>query len=201
MTVVIPPDFAEVSIELRNEGDPDSWYVTWGIDITAGSSDYNMAAVKCGTVFSQAFKADLTPRTTIVGAHLRIGQADGPPLVVFQPNGDVGTSSGAHLPQNCALLVTKITPLGGRRGKGRMFLPGVLVDSAVNEVGVIQTDVLVALQSDCDVLYNGLGDELQGGPLPMVLLHNDGLTEAPGPTVITGLQAKGTISTQRGRLR
>jgi hypothetical protein len=111
----------------------------------------------------------------------------------------VGTHNVPKLPQNCALLVKKQTALGGRQNRGRFFLPGMLTEEGVNNVGVIAAGDRQSYQNKASSMLTSLAV----GPLiaPMVILHNDTPTPVPDPTPVTSLYVDNVISTQRRRLR
>lgn len=200
MTLVIPPGFGEASIQLRNAGDPEPWYVTFAVDLTEAAGDFAEAAGIVGTAFVNSFLTQMNEATTLVGVNLRVGQDGSDPLSVYVPVGETGTGSSAKLPQNCALLVRKATARGGRSGKGRMYIPNVLPETAVDNVGVIDSATVTAFQDVADELLTQLtGDP--GPSLPMVLLHNNSLTVDPTPTPVTALVVDSLIATQRRRLR
>lgn len=201
MTLVIPPGFAEASAQLRNSGDPQPWYVTFGIDVSDIGGQYGLAAAHIYTVFQESWLSQMTAATSLDNITLRIGQDGGEPLVVISPGGSTGVGSSAKLPQNCALLIRKTSARGGRSGKGRMFMPNVLPESAVDNVGVIENATVAAFQDVADQFFNDLAGEGGAGPTPMVLLHNEGISGSTVPTPVTAFQVDNVIATQRRRLR
>lgn len=119
-------------------------------------------------------------------------------------------SSAAASPQN-AYLLTKSTALGGRRGKGRLFLPGV-IEERVSQSGAI-TPVVVETLTDN---WNGILANLETAGVPMVLLHGPSTEwvlvggqprrvpiagEIPEPTPVTSIACSSTVATQRRRVR
>nr|CRY96703.1 hypothetical protein [uncultured prokaryote] len=201
MTLVIPEEYAEASIELRNDGDPDAWYITFGVGLGAAGVDVTPAAEAIYGAFSDNLKADLGDDTAIVACHLRAAQPTGDPITYSFFGTDSGTSSGDRLPQNCALLVTKVTGLGGRKGRGRMFVPNVIPVTGCNEVGVLDSTFRSAIQADFDGFLTDVDAITTPFACELVLLHNDYGVDTPAPTHITRLQVETTIATQRRRLR
>lgn len=106
----------------------------------------------------------------------------------------VGTVSVGPLPVNCSLLFTKQTTAGGRRNRGRAFVPPVhLSETDINAIGVITADVS-GLQGRYDAAIANLG-AIGYDP---VLFHQS----APfTPTPVTGLALSSLIATQRRRMR
>lgn len=201
MSLVIPPGFGQASIEIRNDGDPDPWYVTLGVDLSDVGGDFSAAASSIGLSFAETIGLQLHTSSTVTGVNLLVGQ-DGPDRLVVRVNlNEPGQTSSAMLPQNCAALYDKGTARAGRRGKGRMFLPNVLKEAGVNNVGVIDSNDLADLQLQATAFLDILtGPAPLAQSTPMVLLHNTG----PGstvPDVVTSLRVQNVISTQRRRLR
>lgn len=52
-----------------------------------------------------------------------------------------GTNAMSSLPPNCAILLRKITGVGGRRNRGRVYLPFMLNEGEVDETGAISAGV------------------------------------------------------------
>jgi len=204
MTLVIPLGFAEVSVEMRNDADPEPWYITFGIDITEAGGDTDLMHETVSAALIAGIQPSLSTSTTITGAKYRIGQASGPPLAVDYSLSLDGASSAQRLPQNCALLVRKQTLRAGRPGKGRFFVPSV-PEGSVSEIGVLETDYKNTMQAQMGdmwtILTYGPEDPPVGPPCPMVLLHNSGTPGGVDPDLVTSLQVQSVIATQRRRLR
>lgn len=196
MAVVIPPGFAEVGIEMRNSADPDPWYCTFGVDRSASVTGPIGDAQLIYGYWMDTFGGNLHTSTTISGVRMRVGQDGGDPLIVFFAGSETGDSTASMLPQNCALLVTKTTNLGGRKGKGRFYVPNILVEGSVSQTGFIDSSAFTAMQTISTQFF----EALESFTLPMVLLHNE-YTPQPEPTLVTSLVPSDLIATQRRRLR
>lgn len=203
MTLVIPTGFAEASVELRNEGDPQPWYITCGIGVGDAEGAWGDVAANVAGSWAEAFAGSFSTSTSITGVRLTIGQ-DGPDnLTVFVAADYTGGSTEAKLPQNCALLIDKGSAFGGRKNRGRFFVPNVLSESQVNNVGVIDGSVVTSFQEQADTLLEDfttgvIGLSTPRTPTPMFILHN---SATPDPTPVNRLTVQGVISTQRRRLR
>lgn len=106
-----------------------------------------------------------------------------------------GTGGQAPVPINCALLVTKLTGIGGRRNKGRMYIPPFLPgESQVDQNGILTGTVQAVIQGQIDaaVAANAADD------IGYVLFHQTG---SEIPTAITELRCENLIATQRRRMR
>lgn len=105
-----------------------------------------------------------------------------------------GTEPGDVAPSNCALLVKKNTALGGRRGRGRMFVPAFNLGAEnITPTGGVES--LSVIQGWWSAFYTNVATDALTPEL--VLHHSDG---APG-TALTGLTVDGVLATQRNRMR
>lgn len=106
-----------------------------------------------------------------------------------------GTGGAAPVPINCALLVTKLTGTGGRRNKGRMYMPAFLPgESQVDQNGVLASGVQGTIQGQINAAVAAdTADEIG-----YVLYHQTG---SDTPTAITELRVENLIATQRRRMR
>lgn len=206
MTLIIPPGFAHVAVELRHENDPDPWYVTFGVSTEFSGADPELIGETAMYAFHQGFQATMSPDLDVTGCAVTIGQDGGEPIITFvTPTTALGGSANdARLPQNCALLVRKNTNAGGRRNKGRMFVPGVLAEGAVSSTGIIDPGAVATYQGYAVAFYVALNDGIPGPAatsIPMFLLHSTGISAVIDPTEVSSLTVDNVISTQRRRLR
>jgi hypothetical protein len=198
MALVIPPGFAQVIHELTVTGDNEPMITTIGLDLSGLGGAFATAAEDAYNAFSSNFMAGAPSAVTLTQTILRIGQDGGDPLVVAEPGSSAGTGGATYLPQNSATLVQKRTALGGRKGRGRMFIPYLLEEQHVDLVGVISGVRLTSLQTAADGYLADL-QLIGGGP---VLLHDDATVGVlPAPTPITSLVVSNRIASQRQRLR
>lgn len=202
MPLVIPSGFAQASIEIRNSGDPEPWYVTHGISLEAVGADHQQAGQTVINAFFTAWGPFLRTTSRVTGVYLTIGQGgENFTIFVAPTTAKVGTSTVEKLPQNCAYLVQKVTGRPGRSGKGRVFLPGVAPEGAVDDVGVLAPASLTSAQNACNLWFNNLATGAADEITPMVLLHNEGIVGSTVPSLVTSLQISPVIATQRRRLR
>jgi hypothetical protein len=202
VALVIPPGYAQCSIEIMNSGDPEPWYVTHGVDVSEAGGNYLAVGEGVMGAFANAWLSYMRSTSRITSVFLTIG-SDGGNYTVNVAAGEpfVGTSTAEKLPQNCAVLIQKQTLRPGRAGKGRCFLPGIVAEASVDDVGVIQNVTLAGLQTQADTWFDSLGNPELVTPLPMVLLHNQGIPGGSAPSPVERLQVDTRIATQRRRLR
>lgn len=192
---ILGPGYVDFSLEFRRAGDPDPYVVTWAVEIE--TPPFTQTGVDNQLVeFVSRFESLFPNDCTIGPLTARIGQ-DGDPLVLVADTLDQGTNTSDFTTQNVALLVQKRSDFGGRRNRGRMFMPGV-PESAVNEIGELTSTYRNAVQG---LLDDWLENLQAGGALNtsnMVILHSS----APStPTVVTSLTCDSRVATQRRRLR
>lgn len=201
---IIPPGYADCSIEWRHSGMSRPAFVTHGVKLESLSNDLVADAVLGGwTEGVTSFLALVATEVTIGPATVRIGQDGGEPLVYTStiPAG-VGTDNVEKLPPNNALLIHKRTARGGRRGRGRMFLPWFMGEGAVSETGSIIPSAVTIVQA----AMNTILPNLTGNSVPMYLLHDSSEVGTAHPTVpglpnaVTQLVVDPLVSTQRRRL-
>lgn len=106
-----------------------------------------------------------------------------------------GTITDTAMPPNVAVLVTKDTAAGGRRNRGRFFVPPVYpMEGSVDSGGVIGSTQLTSLRNWYTGTYNGLVSE----DMVPCLFHS----KAPfTPTPVTSWTVQPLVATQRRRLR
>lgn len=203
MALLIPPGFAQVVFEHDLVGDPETMITTLGVELdsASGANADDIANDMLGA-YGASFQGMINSGYVISGVTAYVGQ-DGPaPLVVTSDAaGFEGDVTGAVLPPNCAVLCRKRTDLAGRRGRGRMYIPGA-AEGTVDEVGNLTTVSLTAWQQSADAFYDRLTSAIGARWYPPVVLHrSEGIGTEPAPTPITQFVVERKIATQRRRLR
>jgi hypothetical protein len=196
MALQIPIGYTNLVYRFRSTGDQEEMVIAVGaLNATAQSVDLQAQnAVTQATGTGDPFApAAMASQYTFVGVTAYLMTTNG--IIVGEALvDDVGTVGAAPLPSNCAILVTKTTGIGGRRNKGRMFVPPFSPpEGDVDHNGNI-TSGLTTLQTRYTQWYDGL----VGADLDPVLFHND---PDDTPTAITGFLVSSKIATQRRRMR
>lgn len=194
-----PNGYGQIRFVFALIGKPDTMVSTIGYHRAVGDfADPSAAAETYAAAFSAAsrpFSADaMITAYTFQGCEAT-EYSGGAPFVGSASRNLGGTNGGTALPPNCSFLVTKRSTAGGRRGRGRMFLPPIMMgETLVNEAGAVQDSTNLEI-------YQGYWDDalaaVQASDFPPVLLHTDGSTPSP----ITALTIQRLIATQRRRLR
>jgi len=106
-----------------------------------------------------------------------------------------GAGTAGSLPPNCAILVSKQTGLGGRRNRGRVYLPPVYpAETIVDSLGIINP-TSVGLLGD---RFAAFDSALFSAEFQTVLFHD---TAPFTPTPVTGWVVSNLLATQRRRMR
>lgn len=204
MSVEIPEGFGQCSIRYNLSGDIEPMYVTFGFENGPLDTD--------PTLVANIIQGHWTDATSIGAAGTRythwsigpslvtLGTATGP---VTGPGNSVsaGTAgAGNTLPQNCAILTRKQTARGGRRGRGRCYIPcATFQEGDVDNTGTILPAVVTNLQGRINAFLSLMG--VSG--YDVQLLHGEGLggTPPPPPDPVLSWIVQSRIATQRRRLR
>lgn len=196
MGVIIPPGFGQVRLVWETAGLTRPMVVTHGIaavglEATDVADDIYTDVTGAGGIAEAAF---MSSQYTFKGVTVTVMKNLGP--FIGEHLADVvGTGSIDSMPPNCAVLIRKSTGLGGRRGRGRMFVPPYNpAESVVGPSGTIATTPLGLLQTR----WGQYLSFLSGASMPMQLLHSQ-----PGfePVEVTALSVQSRVATQRRRLR
>lgn len=202
--LVIPVGFAQVQIQITHSGMARRAMITYGVDVSGAGGDYLGIAQDIPGLWQTGHAATFDDNTTFGPVTLRVGQDGGEALVVTGTASFVGTASSQTIAPNNALLVRKLTSRGGRRGRGRMYIPWILGESNVDEVGRVDSGYAATRNVALATLRTAHGTS--SPPCPMVLLHAtsaDGVDPptTPGPPdPITALVCDLIVGSQRRRL-
>jgi len=192
----IPLEFCEVWFQLNVLGDNEPMYthMAYGVSATV-----TQAAVDAGfTAWSTSlWRSRFTVDVTLFGGHvleqttagIRRWDAAITPLL---------GSTTAAVPNNVATILRKSTALGGRRNRGRMFVPCPL-ESETSAAGVYTGPGITAWNTAAALIMPGGSIHTAFGFLgDAVVLHDEG---SQTPAVVTNLTCQSRVGTQRRRLR
>lgn len=202
--VVIPANFFHISFIHEVTGVDDQVINTLGIGVGAGTStEANFVDL------ADAWATNIViPIMSNATTFTRMLVRDSTGVVLDIDRADVGTSGTSIVPVNCAAVVEKRTGIGGRRNRGRVFIPGI-PESQVNEAGLLETTYRDGIDADF-VAFQSDVEAIDPGEWFTFILHSkgwDGAVEpadpgnAPAPSLITSWVTKPGIGTQRRRLR
>lgn len=199
MTLIIPPGFGNAAFIFTGAVGTQPYVTTLGVDLSQYGGDFVGAANALKAAYAVILGPETSSALTLDRVTLTVGD-DGPGGSVDSSTAPTAmTRSGTYPPTACSAIARKVTNVLGRRGRGRMFLPGVLSESEIDQDGTVAATRRTSLDAALANFYELL-DEGDGGqfPLPPFLFH----TQAPAdPTPIVQLTVSDLVGWIRGRIR
>lgn len=204
MALIIPPGFAHAVVPLQHAALARTSVVTLGLDVSFYAGDWQQAAESFQASLALYFRDVVDSEVTIGPAELTVGTDGAEPIKAVASSSAQGTRPISSVPPNVAVLVRQPTNRGGRRGRGRMYIPWSVSEAAVDEGGRLGAAERQELQTQIDEWYA----DLVSTPIQLlpVVLHSPsrpGVANptAPGvPNPITSFIIDGVVATQRRRL-
>jgi hypothetical protein len=192
--MTVPIGFVDAWVRYTLAGDLDPMFTALGYRVdtppfTQANADALIAEMHA------ALDGCTTSAYTLDGGFVLVGN-DGGDIRYDVTVSRAGALGGSANPQNVATLVRKNTGLGGRRNRGRMFLPGI-PEAFTADNGIIAPANVTTLQTAVNLLHSGALFAASNVDA-MVLLHS---TPPTTPTVINSLDVQNLVATQRRRLR
>lgn len=197
MSLAIPPGYGLAALNFSSSTGTQPFVTTIGVGLANWGGDFVDAANAVFAAYATTMMGATDNDLTLSSVTLSVGQ-DGPGGSVDSDATPVpGTSTGTFAPVAMAPVVRKTTNVLGRRGRGRMFIPGVIQESGVEPDGRLTTTFRNQLQGLCDNFFAEL--TTNDPSLAPYLLHSEGL--ATEPTLITSLTVTPVVGWIRGRIR
>jgi hypothetical protein len=189
--MTIPTGYGQASIFFVGNGAPHGAAITFGFKNNADQTAQECAAdvVHCWTTSGIMGNLSGSVATTKVRVKLGPDETGNFHEQAMSIGGGLATT---NTPPNVAFLLKKQTNLGGRKGRGRCYLPGVL-EADVNADG----GIIAARQTNLGVDAAEVLAEMIVRDIPMVLLHGDATT----PSTVAAWTLDPLVATQRRRLR
>ena len=196
MGVIIPVSGSQATVRWQLSTDAEPMVCTIGFVDDLLTNDPVAIANRFNTAWDNAqidSAADMlvgySKLTKLVTTRLASG-----PVTVEVGAVVTGTQVGNPLPNNCSFLVRKISALGGRRNRGRLFVPPFRFgEDTVAGNGTITAAQVSAMQGE----WTAFLTQMNLVDLTPVIWHSDG---SPGPE-ITSMLVQPRIATQRTRMR
>lgn len=196
---LIPAGYLEATFVWRRVGASRDATCSIGFDDADFNSDSpTTMSSELYTAFTSSGKpgnaSDMITDWTFQGVAVTKQLEDGP-LLGSTMTPITGAATGSAVPPNCAVLINKVTLSGGRRNRGRLFVPPTFPsEGAVDSAGTIASTQLGFLQTYWSSFQAAA---LAAGYTP-VLFHN----AAPyTPTDVASLLVQPLMATQRRRMR
>lgn len=189
----IPVNFAQVNFKFTGVAVPLGAEVTCGCALAGAGAPEDVATV-WAAAWQGTVKTEQSSEVTLASVLVKFGPNDvGASDEV--PIGLAGTAAAGSAAPNTAVLVRKVTALGGHAGRGRWYWPGI-IETQVGSNGFLTPAKL----SDWQDAFDSFFTFLEASDFPPVLLHGE---ESPlsTPTPVTRFIVDPRVATQRRRLR
>jgi hypothetical protein len=191
-----PPGFASCSARFVLAAFNRPAFITWGVDNTdTDPASLSVQMLNCLTT-TGGLMSQMDSSVTLAEVISRIGTDGGEDLIGSATGSTLGGLTGGAPPPNVAILAHKRTARGGRRGRGRWYLPWYCSANDLGEDGVLLAAKLTAKQT----ALNATRAAMAAGGNPMVVLHRPGHTSPGPPDVVTNIVVANVVGTQRRRL-
>ena len=192
--MTIPVGYAQVNWICGGTSLPTGAQFTLGLDLSGYSGDIQTLAGILGDCYDDDIAPSVSDGFGLTDVLVKYGP-DETGQSWLQPYVANGEHAGVGAPPNTAYLIQKQTTMGGRAGRGRMYIPGV-PEASITSSGVLDSTLRTDLGSGLD---NLVGTLAVAGVVPVVL-HQPG-SPLVIPTEITALTVSPVVATQRQRLR
>lgn len=192
--MIIPDGFAQANFQFVGTGAPEGAEVTLGLDVQAYAGDPTDAALDCANAWNVSFATQQSSSITFTNVHVKFGPGN-TGASGDSPGGGACAGNAAAVPPQVSVIMNKATALGGRSGRGRMFIPG-LPEGLVNPAGVIDGTTIANWNAAAEDFVDALTTALLGP----VLLHGPD-SPLTVPTPLTSITTSSKVGTQRDRLR
>ena len=199
MPLIIPPGFCQASFVLTGAVGTQPYVTTLGVDTSGYGGDFVAAANYLGSAYATAFAPMTNQDLQLDRVTLFVG-SDGSSGSVDSTTSPYPMASAASMgPTAMSVIARKNTNDIGRRGRGRMFLPGSAAEGEVTESGSLTTTFTEGVNDILVTFYELLATPVDPeDALPPVLFHGSAPAD---PTPILGFSAAPLVGWIGGRIR
>lgn len=193
--MIIPEGYAQVNMRFTGTSLPTGAEITFGVQPVAPVITVeDIEDVVFDSWVTAGISANLVNTVSLTSILVKAGpNATGAFIEV--PHALPGGVASPCVPANSSALVTKVTPFGGRAGRGRFYLPGIQ-ENGVAEDGRMDGTLTANIQADMTTFL----EALDTADCAMVVLHGAG-SPITTPTSVNALVVQRLLATQRRRLR
>jgi len=193
--MIIPAGFAQLNFYFTMENTIRGAEVTWGVELLDLGKDAQTIADNARVAWEESLLLVQSSFIRLEKVRAKLGP-NSTGLAAESPSGVSGSVDSQPEAPNTAVLINKVTGVGGRRGRGRTYLPG----APTNQVGY-DGFVTEDYRDDVQAAVVLFMSKLEADDLGSVLLHAAGETATPAPSNITSTSVSTLAATQRRRLR
>jgi len=192
--MLIPEEYGQANFRFGGTGLPTGAEVTIGFFHGEIAGAVNEVAEALHTCWFENFISNQCDELQLLSTLVKFGPNDtGAQAEHVQTV--TGLASGEFSTPATSILLTKQTIIGGRKGRGRMFVPG-LPEADLLPGGIIPTATVDAWNADAQQFL----DDMEAAGLFPRLLHGV-YDPQPDPYNIYALTASNVAATQRRRQR
>lgn len=188
--MIIPAGFGQCTLNFTGTSLPQGAAVVFGF-ANAGPQDAEACRIDIATAWYNTIREQMCDSVIQSSQLVKLGPNDDGPTAAGVGTG-AGLLTGSAAPPQVSWLVSKRTALGGRRNRGRMYIPGI-PETSVSPFGSIDPTLRQNMEDECDAFLAAI----DAAGCPMVILHNTVGT----PTLVQSLTVSASVATQRNRLR
>lgn len=196
--MIIPVNWANWIMRYSFEGDAEPMITTMGVNVSTWGGDYVEGLEWLSDLWLAAIVSSLAETVESGPYSLAVGQDGGDPITYEYPATNAGDSSSFPMWPNTSVLIRKDTAAGGRRNRGRMYVPGFALRSLVTPAGLIDPAYLADFNTNLATFLATVNAGTGFNPTNLGVLHSE---PPSAPAVITSLVAQSKVATQRRRLR
>lgn len=202
MSLVIPPGYGSAAFVLNGAAGTPNFVTTIGVRFPLNGTNYDLYANQLFNAYAENLMTRTWSGLTLQSVQLTVGSITGNGSVSSTEDPVAGSLSGADAALAMSVIARKLTSTLGRKGRGRMFLPGLLANEDVNPNGDMGGATRDAIQADVTNFFNDIENGDLGANLGPRLLHNDESAGVlPEPTPITALVVDAKVGWVRKRIR
>jgi hypothetical protein len=188
--MIIPIGFGHIIHVFSGNQVPRGAAITYGVEVNNATPWLENVAI-IHAALAANFLPTMSTEIQLDETIGKLGPNSTGPFVRFSDVA-VGENTGATMSPQVAVLGRKVTALGGRKNRGRMYIPGLL-DASVISGGLLESATRIAWQAN---VAQHLVD-LETNDTPMVILHNS----SSDPTTVVNISVDARVATQRRRVR
>lgn len=208
--MTIPLGFAQITHTFAGDALRNGAAIVYGVEPAPPLTAPELAELADG-LFSINVMPQISSDIGLSETLAKLGPDESGSSAVFAGEGGGGGNTDDTVSSAVSYLILKNTALGGRRGRGRIFMPGV-GEAQVAPNGALGAGTLVAVGG----AFSTWLAALETAGIPMVVLHGPATEWAlvggqprrvpvagtvPGPTTVTSLTLSSFVATQRRRQR
>ena len=200
MSLIIPPNYVLAAWTLEGAPGTGPFVTTCGYRLGTSGVPYIDVAEDLFAAYAGTIMPITTSDLTLTKCSLTATDGYGGTGAVVYEGSAAGGLPSSSTPIAAAVIASKVSNQLGRKGRGRMFVPGLLYSSSYDSSGDIGADKLVPIQTALNAFYAALntasGEPSESDSFP-VILHTSVLPPSP----ILSLNAATKIGWIRKRIR